>query len=212
MSQVFMADTDGFGMAIYNASTSKFCRIDSDSMKPTGIGYYVGNQFYPLEDGITSTAVVQNKDLYYASFAGNKIYKMEISKIAGCSQSETKALTQLAFEIPDQTSALASANCVIFFTDVKKSSVMCADTTKKINSQNMEVVGQDFETLEFSSAMKNRGGKLVILSNKYQLHDAYGGLNISDINFRILSMLNTEIQKKTNCFASCPGNFIYKYI
>nr|XP_012227177.1 PREDICTED: uncharacterized protein LOC105675014 isoform X2 [Linepithema humile] len=204
MSQVFMADTDGFGMAIYNASTSKFCRIDSDSMKPTGIGYYVGNQFYPLEDGITSTAVVQNKDLYYASFAGNKIYKMEISKIAGCSQSETKALTQLAFEIPDQTSALASANCVIFFTDVKKSSVMCADTTKKINSQNMEVVGQDFETLEFSSAMKNRGGKLVILSNKYQLHDAYGGLNISDINFRILSMLNTEIQKKTNCFASCP--------
>lgn len=56
-----MSDTDGFGMVVYNTSTSKFIRIESDSMKPTGHGYTVGNQFYPLEDGIFSMTVVQNK-------------------------------------------------------------------------------------------------------------------------------------------------------
>jgi len=58
-----MADTDGFGMVIYNASTSKFCRIDSDTMKPTGLGYFVGSQFYPLQDGISFMTIVQNKGI-----------------------------------------------------------------------------------------------------------------------------------------------------
>lgn len=55
---MLLADTDGFGMVVYNASTLKFCRIDSDSMKPTGLGYSVGNQFYPLQDGISSMTVI----------------------------------------------------------------------------------------------------------------------------------------------------------
>jgi hypothetical protein len=61
MSQVFMSDTDGFGMVIYNASTSKFCRIESNSMRATGLGYSVGNQVSPLQDSIFSMTVVQNK-------------------------------------------------------------------------------------------------------------------------------------------------------
>jgi len=77
-------------------------------------------------------------DLYYALFGGNKIYKMEISKIEmGCSQREANALAQLVVELSDQTAPLTSADCAIFFTDIAKTSVMCADTTKKINPQDI---------------------------------------------------------------------------
>jgi len=76
------------------------------------------------------------------------------------------------------------------------------------NINFQEIIAQDFETLQFPTGLKNRGGKLIIFSTKYQLHDTYVGLNISDTNFRIFSILNTEIQKQTKCFSSCPGTYI----
>ncbi|XP_067209137.1 major royal jelly protein 1-like [Linepithema humile] len=199
---VFMSDTDGFGLVVYDASTSKFCRYESESKKPSNTGFTLANQFTPLEDGIFGMAVVQNKDLYYTAFAGSKIYKTEISKIKGCSLNDANALNKLAATLPGQTGSIASADCAIFFSDIEQTSIMCADTTKEINSQNMEIVEQDFETLQFPSGLKNRGGELVILSNRYQ-HHLHSTLNTNEINFRLLSTNNTDIQKKTNCFASC---------
>lgn len=83
--------------------------------------------------------------------------------------------------------------------------------TKKYNINFQEVIEQNFETLQCPTGLKNRGGRLIILSNKYQLHDTYVGLNLSDINFRIFSIFNTEIQKQTKCFSSCPGIFMPRY-
>lgn len=76
-------------------------------------------------------------DLYYTAFVGNKMYKREISEVKGCSLNEANTLIELAAALPGQTGPIASADCAIFFSDIEKTSIICADTTKKINSQNM---------------------------------------------------------------------------
>lgn len=56
-----MSDSDGFGLVIYDNSTSKLCRFESDSMRPSGTGFTLTNQFTSIRDGIFGMAVVQNK-------------------------------------------------------------------------------------------------------------------------------------------------------
>ncbi|XP_067210013.1 major royal jelly protein 1-like [Linepithema humile] len=222
-AMIYMGDTEGYALITYNISTSGFCRIESDFMKPTNPGF-ITNKFSSEPDGIDGITVVRNKgkfsflfgtvfflDIYYSAMGRSKIHKMETPKTSKCLSSETNALTKLAATLPGQTGPIASMDCALFFSDIEKTSIMCADTAKEINFQNMERIAQDSEMLQFSSGLKNRQDKLVILSNRY-LNHFHETVNIREVNFRILSMSNTEIQKETNCFASCPGNFIYKYI
>lgn len=65
------------------------------------------------------------------------MYKTEISRIKGCSPNKANDLIKLAATLPGLTGPITSTDCVIFFSDIEKTSIMCADTTKEINSQNM---------------------------------------------------------------------------
>jgi len=71
--------------------------------------------------------------------AGNKIYKIEYLKLTECSEKDVDQAnkqTQLAGALGGQTTALTSDKCAIFFSDITKASVLCADSTKEINSKN----------------------------------------------------------------------------
>nr|XP_012227139.1 PREDICTED: major royal jelly protein 1-like [Linepithema humile] len=134
---VFMTDTEGYGLVVYNAKTSKLCRIESDFMIPTDVGFVIEGQSFIMADGIFSLTLI-NEDLYYTALPGSKIYKMNISKLAECSLSDSEAneITQLVGTLSDQTASLASEECVIFFSNIPKTSIMCADATKEINFYN----------------------------------------------------------------------------
>lgn len=64
---------------------------------------------------------------------------MEISKLMECLPEDINQINkqiQLASTLEGPTAALTSDRCVIFFSDITKTSIMCADVTKKINSEN----------------------------------------------------------------------------
>lgn len=77
-------------------------------------------------------------DLFYAAMVGSKMYKMETSKIV-CSLSydEANKLTQLAGMLLGHTAMITSDRCAVYFSNIKKNSIMCADATKEINAKNM---------------------------------------------------------------------------
>ncbi|KAL6265637.1 hypothetical protein P5V15_002431 [Pogonomyrmex californicus] len=154
---VFIGSTEGYGLVVYNGHTSKLCRVVSDFMKPTDLFFTIANERYLLDDSIY--------DLYYAALTGNKIYKMEISKLIECPSNvkQTNRQTQLAGALGSPTAALASDRCAIFFSDITKYSIMCADTTKEINPSNKELIASDSKQLEFPSGLKIRHGELLIL-------------------------------------------------
>ncbi|XP_036145852.1 major royal jelly protein 2 isoform X2 [Monomorium pharaonis] len=203
-ANVFMADINGFGIAIYNENSGKFCRIESTYMKPTNPNFNIAGQSFYLNDGPIGLAMI-NEKLFYSVLAGNKMYKMENIYDQQCpelSESMTDQLTQLAGTLSGQTGPIASKKCAIFFSNIPKTSILCQDTNKVFNSTNTEVIVQDSVKLQFLSGMKIRGGSLIGLSNRFQRF-VTGTSNLNEINFRILSMHTEEIETKTKCFASC---------
>lgn len=60
--------TEDCVLITYNTSTSKFCRIKSDFMKPTNPGYTTAIKFFLMQDGIFGIIAVQNKDKYFFMF------------------------------------------------------------------------------------------------------------------------------------------------
>lgn len=57
-----MGDANGYGLAIYNANTSKLCRIETPFMRSTVSDtlFTVANQSYYIMDGIEPMAIVRN--------------------------------------------------------------------------------------------------------------------------------------------------------
>lgn len=209
----FVADTKSFGLMIYNARTSKICRTESDFMKISNFSFMFENKNYSFE-GITIGTyglTIIGKELYYTNFMGNKIYKMEYSKLMECSEknmNEANQKTKLVSTLESPTTMVTSDRCAIFFNDLTKTSIMCADATKEINSKNKDVIAHDPIQLQFPSGMKVRNGELWVLSNRYHIHSGNyvnipNSLNKKEINFRVLSMPIKEIQKNTNCYSSC---------
>ncbi|KAG5332390.1 MRJP2 protein, partial [Acromyrmex heyeri] len=203
---VFMADVEGYGLAIYNENFG-FCRIESNYMKPTDANFTIENQSFYLEDGILGLTIIY-KQLYYAPLAGKEIYKMDLCNIhQEClflSQSEVDKLTQLAGTLSGQTGPIASEQCAIFFSNIPETSILCQDTGKEFHSTNTEVIAQNSDLLQFPSGMKvvNHRKSLMILTNRIQrvITDT---LNLNETNFRILTMDVEVIRNETNCFASC---------
>ncbi|XP_028045780.1 major royal jelly protein 1 [Monomorium pharaonis] len=201
---IFTADVEGAGLVMYNGPTSKMCRIESDFMKQAVDPYFIiANQSYLLPDTIYGLAII-GRDLYYATLTGCQIYKVDISKLIECSETDINQANKdtQSFAIQGPTAMLSSNKCTLFFSDVTKTSLMCMDTAKEINFKNMELVAYDPKHLEFPSGLKIRHGELLVLSNRYHLHIS-NKLNINEINFRFLSMPIAEIEKNTNCFSSC---------
>ncbi|XP_012063001.1 PREDICTED: major royal jelly protein 1-like [Atta cephalotes] len=206
---VFMGDVEGTGLIIYNGYTSKLCRVESDFMKPTDVDVLVANKRYPITDSTYGITTI-GEDLYYVPFAGSKMYKTKISNLIECSPkdiNEANKETQLAGALGGQTLAITSNRCGIFFSDITKTSIMCADATKEINSKNKELVAYD-PKMEFVSGMKIRHGELLVLSNRYQIHIYklffYNNtFNTNEVNFRVFSMPIAEVEKHTKCFSSC---------
>ncbi|XP_018313754.1 major royal jelly protein 3 [Mycetomoellerius zeteki] len=212
---VFMADVEGYGLAIYNENIG-FCRIESNYMKPTDANFTIENQSFYLEDGILGLTIIYEQ-LYYAPLAGKEIYKMDLCNLhqeclklnnLKLSQSEVDKLTQLAGTLSGQTGPIASKQCAIFFSNIPKTSILCQDTGTEFHSTNTEVIAQNSELLQFASGMKvvNHGKCLMVLTNRFQ-RVFTNTLNLNETNFRILAMNIEEIRDETNCFASCSELF-----
>ncbi|XP_011880237.1 PREDICTED: major royal jelly protein 1-like [Vollenhovia emeryi] len=212
---VFMGDVEGAGIVVYNARTSKMCRVESDFMKATDIHMVIDDLSIPFNDTIFGLTII-GENLYYAALAGNKIYKIEYPKLVQCSQKDmdkANQQTQLVAALKKPTATLASDRCAIFFNDITKTAIMCADATKAIDSKNTASLVYDPKLQRFSSGMKIRQGELLMLSNKYYIHvsDYFGLvqppyqrlLNLDEINFSVFSIPISEIEKNTNCFSSC---------
>ncbi|XP_029660281.1 major royal jelly protein 3-like [Formica exsecta] len=203
---VLIADTTGYGLVIFDMHTLTFCRIESDFMKPTDTISDIENRIIFSNGGIFGMTL-DNEKLYYALLLGKEIYKMKLPQQSECllSESEIDNKTELTDILSDQIGPIASKDHVIFYSNIPETSIMCADTSKQINSNNSEVIAQDSEKLQFPSAMKvvPKSNELLILTNRFQRDINDITLDINEINFRVLSMDTKKMRKETKCFNSC---------
>ncbi|XP_072763523.1 major royal jelly protein 1-like [Anoplolepis gracilipes] len=199
---IYIVDTEGYGLIIYNAKTFKFKRIESNYMKPSDIHFFIkDNRTFTIEEGIFGLTII-DKDLYYAVASGKNIYKMDKSKLQYLKNiSQADKETKVVATLSGQVDVLASKEHAIFFVNISEGSVLCADSSKKIDSKNMEILAQNTTELIIPAALKVQCDELLGLTNNYQ-DFVTGQQNIKKTNFNIFIIDIKEVRNKTKCFGS----------
>lgn len=88
---------------------------------------------------LCNISVTNVLDLHYAPLAGHKIFKMNIHNLLQkCFKCTSKAniSIELVGTLSGQIAPIASAQNVIFFSNIPGTSIHCVDATKKFSSNN----------------------------------------------------------------------------
>ncbi|KAG5335505.1 MRJP5 protein, partial [Acromyrmex charruanus] len=184
---VFITDTEGSGLVMYDSSTKRMCRIESDYMKPTDTFFSVANQNFTYEGGIFSVTILD--DLYYVPISGKVIYKIKIKTLLECpNKEETNKQSKLVTKLSSQTAVITSSENSIFYSDYKAMSILGMNILNK-SSKNAVELAQDDEKFQVISSMKvsSYWNQMTCISNRYQ-HFALHTLNLGDTNFRYFEM------------------------
>lgn len=55
-----MTSSDRYGLVIYDANTSKLCRIETPFMRPIDTLFTIANQSFYLAEGIDTVTIIDN--------------------------------------------------------------------------------------------------------------------------------------------------------
>ncbi|XP_011694433.1 PREDICTED: major royal jelly protein 3-like [Wasmannia auropunctata] len=192
---VFMADTQGSGIVIYDSSTRRMCRVESDCMKPTDPHFSIAGQNFTYNGGISSMTVI-GKDLYYAPAAGKEVYKIKICTLLECPNKErANKQSELAFKLSSQTGPITSVKNVIVYSNLWNMSIIYKNEDSRgwgwdwpwnwNKKGNPVVLAQDSEKLQSINGLKYLSSlnKIIYLSNRHQV-TANNKMTTSEMNFR----------------------------
>ncbi|KAL0113842.1 hypothetical protein PUN28_011283 [Cardiocondyla obscurior] len=144
---VFIADMKGYGLIVYDASTNRTCRVESDYMKPSDKNFSLGNQSFTYDYGIFSMTPFCN-DLYFSAVSSKEIYKIKIKKLLECpGKQEANNHTKLAIKIPSQTGQVTTVGHSIIYNDSKGTSLMGTNVCNKSDNKTVRFPVQLFVAL-----------------------------------------------------------------
>ncbi|XP_018346756.1 PREDICTED: major royal jelly protein 3-like [Trachymyrmex septentrionalis] len=192
---VFMTDTEGSGLVVYESSTKRMCRVESDYMKPVNTFFSVAKQNFTHEGGIFSITIV-NDELYYVPISGKGIYKIKIEALLKCpNKEEANKQSKLVTKLSSQTAVITSTKNSIFYSNYREMSILGMNVCAKFNKIAVEIA-QDNEKFQVISSMKvsNYWNRMICMSNRYQ-HFALHTLNLGVTNFRYFEIKLPEIKK-----------------
>ncbi|XP_018396201.1 PREDICTED: major royal jelly protein 5-like [Cyphomyrmex costatus] len=191
---IFMADTGGYGLVVYDSSTERMCRVESDYMKPTDIYFSIAHTNFTYVGGIYSMTILEEQ-LFYAPVSGKEIYKIKIKTLLKCpNKKEANKQTQLVQKLSSQTVDITSAKYSIFYSDTMGLSILGTNVCKK-SGENTVLLAQDKEKFQSVSSMtaSSYWDKLICMSDRFQ---RLYTLNLKEINFRHFEMELSEILKE----------------
>lgn len=73
-----MTDAEGAGLVVYNARTSKLCRIESDFMKATNFSIIMEESSYPFNDTIHGLALIDRCKYLFVFCKKRKLFISEL--------------------------------------------------------------------------------------------------------------------------------------
>nr|XP_033340387.1 major royal jelly protein 1-like [Megalopta genalis]XP_033340388.1 major royal jelly protein 1-like [Megalopta genalis] len=205
-SRVYIADPTGHALIVYNGLFNSFKRLTSSAMNvdPAAVTYTINGQSFQLEDSIVGMAVSPKSKRLYASPMSS--YNMIDADYITLLFAERNANFQVYKNIlPTQSSAKAfSQSGILFFGLVNSTSIGCWYEGRSLRQDNMIIIAENSKTLQFTSGMKVRQDpnlgqeRLWALTSRYQKL-ATNTLNVTEVNFRILSRCVSDLVKDTRC-------------
>ncbi|XP_034254551.1 major royal jelly protein 1-like [Thrips palmi] len=100
---------------------------------------------------------------------------------------------------PSQSAAQAMSEQGVLFSGLLPDlALMCWNSEQPYAGWNLEVVAKDPETLQFTSGVKVRNGKLWVMSCRYQRFIT-GTMNWNEVNYRVQSARVADLIRGTKC-------------
>ncbi|KAL0113840.1 hypothetical protein PUN28_011283 [Cardiocondyla obscurior] len=184
----------GYGLIVYDASTNRTCRVESDYMKPSDKNFSLGNQSFTYDYGIFSMTPFCN-DLYFSAVSSKEIYKIKIKKLLECpGKQEANNHTKLAIKIPSQTGQVTTVGHSIIYNDSKGTSLMGTNVCNKSDNKTV-VLAKNDELIRILSAIKPWRDYILLVEDNFQ-DFILSQVNFNNTLFRIMEVKVSEIRKE----------------
>ncbi|XP_018367866.1 PREDICTED: major royal jelly protein 3-like [Trachymyrmex cornetzi] len=150
---VFITDSGGSGLIMYDSSRKRMCRIESDYMKPTDTSFSTAGENYTFEGGIASLTILDD-ELYYVPISRKEIYKIKIETLLECpNKEEANKQSKLVTKLSSQTAVITSTKNSIFYSNLEAMSILGMNVNK-ISNENAVELAQDDEKFQSIVSMK----------------------------------------------------------
>ncbi|KAL0113836.1 hypothetical protein PUN28_011281 [Cardiocondyla obscurior] len=128
---IFIADMQGYGLIVYDSSTKRMCRVESDYMRPTDGFVSIANDNFTYINGIFSMTTLYD-DLFYAPVSGKEIYKINIKTLLTCPDKEqANAENKFMIKLSSQSGQITSAGHAILYSDSQAISLLGTNVYEK---------------------------------------------------------------------------------
>ncbi|XP_071562583.1 dopaminechrome tautomerase [Temnothorax nylanderi] len=210
---LYVADVDQNGLVIYDLYRDHSWRVnntrgnafgpDEDAMNIT-----IAGESFDLTDGtlgmsLSPLGYFNHRYLYFNSLAS---YYQKFTDTLSLIQSEygEPVIFQSNYKRASQAGVQAtSRRGVIFFQLVQLTAIACWDIGKPFTPENVVIIAQDEETLQYVSGIKvitNKAGEEELWFNTNRLQKTINmSLKPTETNFRIIRGTVDDIIRGTNC-------------
>ncbi|XP_076243481.1 major royal jelly protein 9-like [Calliopsis andreniformis] len=209
---VYLADVEGYAILVYDGNSIR--RITSSALvsDPAYRTYTIDDVSFTFDDGPVGMAISPlTQTLYTSPMTSHNMVSIKTRELIQ-SPSGNANFTQYTDVLTTQSSAKAMSRVgTLFFGLVGNTAIGCWHEFRRLTSDNIVVIAQNSETLQFTSGMKVKeslswygGETLLVLTNRFQ-RIATGTLNFNEINFRILKAQVNSLISGTLCMPPSFG-------
>ncbi|SPP74757.1 protein yellow [Drosophila guanche] len=215
---VYMADSIGDGIVVYDVAAQQSWRIENKYTYPhPDFGTFtIAGESFQLWDGTVSTALTPHalgvkRMLYFHSLSSDWQMAIPLDVVNNGSNWKlndvSAALDQFVVLGKRGSQCVASAMSetgMLLCGLVKPASILAWNTQTAYTHQNLVMLIEDEERLQFTSGLKivrNHEGKEELWALSNRLQKAFGaGLNFKEINFRIQKCGVQELLNGGPCY------------
>uniref|UniRef100_A0A0C9RML6 MRJP1_0 protein n=1 Tax=Fopius arisanus TaxID=64838 RepID=A0A0C9RML6_9HYME len=211
-THVYMADTTGNGLVIYNGTTLWRLESPAFAFQEAAANFTVAGDHFYLDDGVLGMALsppVSPRENYrHLMLRPLASFDMVSAETSNLHQSHSAPVryTLVSGALPSQAAGMAfSASGVLFFGLIQEHAIACWDMHKPIAPENIAIIDHDIAYYQFVSGVKviparitERHEELWIATNRYQ-KIALDVQNFNDVNFRVMSRRLDSLIRGTSC-------------
>ncbi|XP_058808623.1 uncharacterized protein LOC131674122 [Phymastichus coffea] len=212
-STVYMADTTGYGMVIYNGQRTYRLEAEEFRAEIKYSNFTIADESFFLPDGLFGmalTPLLQNtreRFLAFRPLASTSLYGASTEVLKRSTQGNTIRYLKGHHVLPNQATAMAfSSGGTLFYALTGETAIGCWNADKPLEPRFFKVAIRDPTRLQFASGLKviknplnpTHGEYLLVMTNRLQ--KIYSGtINFKEINFRITKAVVKDVISGTVC-------------
>jgi hypothetical protein len=196
-SVAYIADVNGYGLVVFDLARQYSWRVEYNFFYPfPHMGTMtVNGQTFDLMDGVFGLALSPPTDphrkLYFHALASIRESWVSTSFLKNTTVNTNPIYVRQEFHISDdvregQTSLeVMTDDGILIYGVLPKSAISCWNSATPFKKENLHMIYEDPENLQFISGMKLKGNQLLITTSRLQNY-INGITNTNDIKYRMI--------------------------